>query len=177
MEEGSTDILTDRIVHIEADFTTRSYFTELLEDVTVTGVGADVLTWNPKLSLEVIRPGVGESFSLFTDQTRNRLQYQTIDLSTGSRKTNWVPNNTNDDFNDPYREDYSVVLDDSTNPGIFLKDGIKLEQEAHYPIKYRVHLPVETVQVKFTNKQGKFRVRKVTVAASLGRHFHSSFTT
>lgn len=76
-----------------------------------------IATWDPTYSLSLIADGVNESTTLVNAQRRSRTRY--IRPATALA---WDPTNVNDDFETPWREDYSIAQDPGDND-LLLADG------------------------------------------------------
>lgn len=109
-------------------------------------------TWSPRFSVDLVQEGVNEVISIFSNKTRSRTNY----LTYGD--TDWDDTNVNDDFDTPYREDYSILAD---GDGIELHDGIQtnLVQETNYP--FRARGISRSPMIKVTNDKGHFELRGV----------------
>jgi hypothetical protein len=70
-----------------------------------------VATQDPVYSVSTRSEGIEEQSALVTDRPRDRRIY---DRPPGVRR--WQTDNANRDFYTPYRQDYSIVLEDAENP-------------------------------------------------------------
>lgn len=151
----------------------------------IIGIG----TWNPKYTIKAKPDGVLESETLCADRTKDRTAYyRPFDAAL------WVRSNLNDDFNTPYREDYSVVMD-STKGVLLTEDGNTLAAEgsggllsedslggfnlgtAGVAFNYKQETlepftltprAARYTQLELTNTQGVIAVKQVTLTSERG---------
>jgi hypothetical protein len=109
------------------DFTmklvTRGYKTQDIHHRAFRTASINIATWNPKYTIRTLTDGVNEAQTLVEDRTKNRaLYYRPFDA------TPFETNNTNDDHDTAYRQDYSVVLTETTGE-LLAEDGSGLMSE------------------------------------------------
>ena len=91
---------------IEFYLLTRGYHETDIDHRDFKQASVSLATWNPKYTIKALTDGVGESQTLTADREKDRTKYyRPFDAEP------WSRNNSSDDFNTPYREDYSVPLD------------------------------------------------------------------
>ena len=108
---------------VESYLLTRGYNSKDADHREFRTATLNVSTWNPKYTVKSKLDGVAETQVLTSDNTKDRTAYyRPFDAPA------WVRSNYNDDFNKPYREDYSVVLD-ATRGVLTEEDGDPLAME------------------------------------------------
>jgi len=121
-------------------------------------MAAVVRTWWPTYSVTAVFPGQAERQALVTNKTTDRTKWV-----RPYGKADHVTSNVNDDYNDPNREDYSMVVPvGGVHPGTSLEPDIHQE----WPIERRIHVRAESVQVEFTNTQGRLEVTRCGIPSS-----------
>lgn len=117
---------------------------------------AVVASWNPTLTIGAVADGVNEVFDSITGHTKSRTAYETYST------TAWDPTNTNDDFENPYRQDYSIAPGNGS--GILLQSGLKtnLMQEFTYGFSTRGIARATQVRVKSTSGRIELRGTDLT---------------
>lgn len=68
-----------------------------------TDLQFELWSWNPRYSISTLFDGVSETYTISTNETKDRTAYYTYGGGT------YNTNNTGDNFLNPYREDYSTV--------------------------------------------------------------------
>tara|TARA_R100000306_G_C4374081_1_gene141216 strand:+ start:14 stop:2452 length:2439 start_codon:yes stop_codon:yes gene_type:complete len=167
-QEGTHDIANNKVVDIPFYAKTRSMFYGGIRGKHLTRAYIDYESFSPKLSVNVIPPGHNESVAIMTDETKNRSKYLT------AHTADYDTDNDNDDFDTPYREDYSIVLDpDSTDPGFDLQtDGVSIEALAHHEFKRNLpKINTPHAQVEITNTTGTIEINSIGVEGSLGHSY------
>lgn len=134
VDSGSNEVHTLRQASISDRFVSRGYGAGLPGFKHFNNLNLDLATWWPKYSIKVVTDGPGEEQAIETDTTRDRSKYQVY------HKADWVLDNSNDDFNDPYREDYAIIhatagatLSTGTNglnPGLLAESTIECRTPA-----------------------------------------------
>jgi hypothetical protein len=99
---------TDGLEWIEHDVTYRGYTGGMNQRKRWLYLKAQVETWNPEFEVSVLVDGVAEEFAVAT-RTKNLLKYY-----RPAGEPDWDRTNVNDDHGQAYREDYAVILDDTT---------------------------------------------------------------
>lgn len=147
-------------------------------------------TWNPKYTVKSRTDGVNESVTLVSDRTKSRTNYyRPFD------KAPFNENNTDDDFDTAYREDYSVALADvvtdeyllaengdnltgengdllqteGVTTGIFTGSGITLDrmQETSEPFALTPRQG-RYMQLETSISQGRAKISQVTLTSQQG---------
>jgi len=139
---------TGVLYQIETDVKFRGYTGENdVDNKQWTDVQFELGNWNTSYSIEVLLDGVNESYTVATNQTKDRTQYYTY----GSGSYN--PNNFGDSFLNPYREDYSTlpVLSCRTN-------GWKAGLHQFYTHKGRLKKHSTAMQPQITTTQGSLEI-------------------
>lgn len=123
-------------------------------------------TWSPKLSVNLLRPGVNETTALLTDQTRDRTHY-----TRPAHTADYVLDNTNGDHDTPYREDYSVkfgpggaAAGETESIDLDASGGVafNLKQESRYNRRL-AGLRDRAVQVEILNTLGTFQLQTLAL--------------
>ncbi len=139
---------TGVLYQIETEVKFRGYTGENdVDNKQWTDVQFELGNWNTSYSIEVLLDGVNESYTVATNQTKDRTQYYTY----GSGSYN--PNNFGDSFLNPYREDYSTlpVLSCRTN-------GWKAGLHQFYTHKGRLKKHSTAMQPQITTTQGSLEI-------------------
>jgi hypothetical protein len=88
---------------IETELETRGYMCGVGTDKRYLHAVAEIASWNGAGSIDVIRGGVNEESEVVT-YSKDRTKYQLF------AKRDYDTTNSNDDFLDPFRQDYSVEI-------------------------------------------------------------------
>ena len=167
-QEGTHDIANKKVVDIPFYAKTRSMFYSGIRGKYLTRAYIDYESFSPKLSVNIIPPGHNESVAIMTDETKDRSKYLTANTA------DYDTDNDNDDFDAPYREDYSIDLDpDNTDPGIDLKtDGVALDVMAHHEFKRNIpKINTPHAQVEITNTTGTIEINSIGIEGSAGHSY------
>jgi hypothetical protein len=78
-----------------------------------TETGLSLATFNPCYTVQVVYTGVNNVTTCATNVTRSNIKYDRPFTAQ-----NWNPTNINNDWNTPWREDYSVTLATVTGPNL-----------------------------------------------------------
>ena len=101
---------------ITSTLLTRGYGQPDIDHRNYKTATVNISTWNASYTVKAQPDGVEESQTLCTDRTKSRTAYyRPFDAAP------FEEDNQNDDFANPYREDYSVTLD--VDSGGFLTEG------------------------------------------------------
>ncbi len=142
---------------IESSFTSRGLTTpERLRDKLSQKLVLVLETWNPLYDVFLKQDGINEESQPVADATRSRTRY-----SRPWDRPAWDATNVNDDFPEPYREDYSLPLNTvrpDTDLGFSLGDGlgVGLHQERRHDLS--VSGRGRSPRVRLVNRQGRMRV-------------------
>jgi hypothetical protein len=142
---------------IESSFTSRGLTTaERIRDKLGRKLVMVLETWNPLYDVYQVQDGVNEETQLVASEARSRTRY-----TKPFGRAPWNPTNTNNDFAEPYREDYSLPLDTvrpDTSLGFSLGDGlgVGLHQERRHDLSIggRGRSP----RTRIVNRQGRMRI-------------------
>lgn len=107
----------------------------------------------------------------YPDGPRSRLKYTTFTAD------DWVPSNVNEDFSEPYREDYSMVSGnvDSDTYAMSLGDGVSLDEYQWWTNKLTSEKRGAYFQVKIESLTGRIKIASVTAATLPGsRRFNEN---
>jgi hypothetical protein len=112
-----------------------------------TDVQFELGNWNTSYSIQVLLDGVNESYTVVTNQTKDRTKFYTYGTA------DYNPNNFSDRFLDAYREDYSTlpVLSCRTN-------GWKAGLHQFYTHKGRLKKHSSSLQPQITTTQGSLEI-------------------
>lgn len=111
-------------------------------------------TWWPAGTIVARADGVSEEKSVGTISNFSRTRYR-----RPHGRDDWDDTNTNDDFHEPYREDYAVIIpDDGILPG---DNGMTLELHQTIDRGFRLKTHGRSTQLVFTGTQGRIVVRDV----------------
>jgi hypothetical protein len=167
-QEGEHDISNGKAVDIPFYAKTRSLFYGGIRGKHLTRAYMDYESFSPKLSVNIVPPGHNEDIAIMTEETKDRTKYLTAHTAL------YDTDNDNDDFDAPYREDYSIILDpDSTDPGIDLQtDGVAVDVLAHHEFKRNLpKINTPHAQVEITNTTGTIEINSIGVEGSLGHSY------
>lgn len=153
-------------VDIETEFTTRGFRAEGVDRKRFKELAVRLATWAPTYSLTLITDGVGETDSAITAKTRSRTAYYTSAAA-------WVETNVNDDWDNPYRQDYSVVPD-SDGVSLGTGEGINFDQQQEAEERLGIDERGVTLQLQVTNTTGTIAVKSVTLAADPGQRSYGT---
>lgn len=131
-------------------FETRGYTENTLGPKRRVSGEVAIASWAPALTISTVTDGVNESHDSLVNHTKSRVSYETFN------RTDWDPTNDNDDFNTPYREDYSVA---PGNTGIYLKDGILPQQMQEFSYGWSSRGLGRAARVRIKNTSGRIEVR------------------
>lgn len=154
LEEGSSDNFTrtsEGTQQIQFHIRTRGYSGPGKRN-SYRRFGISLATWAPNYSININMDGVGRTSLIAAGVTKSRTKYYTFD-----RKP-WNTTNVNDDWDTPGRQDYSVT---SQNPGIFLKEGIVVDQRQEFWDNYLIDRPGKYCQLDFLNTHGVTEIRGI----------------
>ena len=147
-------------VDIETYARTRAYQCEDQERKRYTRLVAQMSTWSPTYTVTLVTDGVNETDTVIAAKTRSRTTYYT-------ETTAWNPTNVNDDWDNPYRQDYSVVPDaDGVSLGI--TDGINFDQQQECDETLAISQRGGELQLEITNTTGTVALKSVTLSAVPG---------
>lgn len=147
-------------VDIETYFKTRGYLCEDIQRKRYQRMAVRLATWSPTYTLALIADGVGESATAISGRTRSRTTYYTAAAA-------WTETNANDDWANPYRQDYSVVPDaDGVSMGT--GTGINFDQQQDAEEVLTLDSRGVTLQLEMTNTTGTIGVKSVAMAAQTG---------
>lgn len=161
VEEGFYDIVSGKEYEIEDEVVTRGYNVGGLEDKRHSRLILDLATSRPKIAVSTLSDGAKEETTEGVKSTRDRTKYDVWG------KADYDETNANDDFFEPYRQDYSIAL---PADGLFLgTNGVDpdLLQRGQEPV--RVRQKGEFLQVRIKNTQGRCELKGVQVEARRGR--------
>lgn len=117
-------------------------------------------TWSPSYTIRTMMQGNGSDEDEAADQTRDRLKY-----FDQFEKSDWDPANTNNDFNNAGREDYSWLED---GQGMVMGDGVDVD--AHQEFVHRV--PVNGrglwMQAEISSTDGRLELLAAAMEAERG---------
>ena len=112
-----------------------------------------IATWRPKYSVRVLFAGVNNTVTTVSNQTRSNTTY---DAPFDARP--WSASNVNDDWNTPWRQDYSVSFD-GAGAGMKLKSGVVLTQFQEALDTRRIGMRAgKSYQLEFRNTQGRIKL-------------------
>jgi len=157
---GSWATITERItLPIAAILVTRAYQSPGRMMAKWGHVWIDVQTWLPSLTITAVKPGVGESTTLVEAETRDRTKFDRPHHRADHDLTN-----VNDDFEDPFRQDYSVTLDGvGGSDGLILQDGVTLSHHQERRLAFKLNERERMVQLRIENSTGRVRVMGINI--------------
>jgi hypothetical protein len=140
---------------IETELLTRGYLCGVAIDKQFLSAATELATWNGAGLIKVIRDGVNEQ-STVVSYAKDRTKYNLF------AKRNYDTSNANNDFLDPFRQDYSIQL---SGGGIFLGDGVVLGLHQYSSERIRIRQDSRYVQFRFLGTRGRNKVRGITLLA------------
>jgi hypothetical protein len=146
---------------IQSLFETRAYNPSDVNDIKPMRCTLDIRTWNPNYSASLLFDGVNEEVQIVSDSERSRVQYL-----RPFNKADWDPTNTDDDFNTPYRGDYSIQQT-GTDWEMYLWNGVRtnLHQSARHTVRCRGR--DRSCRVLITGEQGRFNLLAARLEATV----------
>lgn len=145
-DEGFNDISGSTLAEISASITTRAYQVDE-KNTFQRRLFIDLYTWRPKFSVSSFSDGVSEESVLLTDQEYSRSESWRFNDST------YDLTNANDDYNRPYRKDYSTGPDSVQPQSGFLPEAT---QSLRIPLITRRQNRLSWMTV--TNTQGYIQI-------------------
>lgn len=107
-----------------------------------------ISTWWPSSNFSALADGINEERDLGSISNLSRTRYR-----RPYGRAAWDATNANDDFHDPYREDYAVIIpDDGIDPGT---NGITLDLHQTIHKGFRVKCHGRFVRLKIVGLQGR----------------------
>lgn len=141
--------ITGQTYQVATDVTFRGYTCGSPDHKQWTDAHFEFASWNPTYSIEVEFDGVNEKQVLATGQTKSRTTYYKYG------QPDYVVSNVNNDFLNPYREDYSTSGSTLTRCNT---SGIKVGIHQVYVQKARLRRHAATVQPRVTTSQGSLNI-------------------
>lgn len=110
-------------------------------------------TWRPNYTVQVILAGVNNIVTVASSITRSNTTYDApFDALP------WNASNVNNDWNTPWRQDYSVTFD-GAGSGMYLGSGVNLLQFQEAMDTRRIGMRAsKSWQLKITNTQGRMKL-------------------
>lgn len=141
---------------IETELLTRGYLCGVGTDKRYLYAFAETATWNGAGSITTILDGVNER-SVPLSYTKDRTKYNLF------AKRSYDVTNVNNDFLDPFRQDYSIALPEG---GILLGDGVVPGLHQYSSERLRIRKDSRYVQFRFLGTRGRNKVRALTLQAA-----------
>ena len=162
--DGGWDTLT-RVFwqEITSTFTSRSYSSpQRMDRKRGIALSLSLETYRPQYDVFTVDDSVNEVIQTVADRTYSRTAY-----TKPFNKAAWTPTNASDDFDNPYRGDYSVICSNSTQ----LRSGFGVGlQQAQIPHCFRIHSRGRGTQLRIVNKTGRIRVLAMGYEGLLTNH-------
>ena len=150
---------TGVVKHIQTSVTFRGYIAKTLDHKQWTNMAIEVSTLNPSYTLEAQFDGVNEIQNLTTvPETKSNLKYYTYGTP------DYVESNVNNDFLNPYREDYSVIAKTGNSRLQLGTLGVKLKRHQSFVHKAKLKRHSSSIQPKLVSTQGNVDVLSCVVA-------------
>lgn len=147
---------------IKTTFITRAYVSPYVDLARFRHLLLDVQTWNPSFTVSLVPGGAFEETIVTEDVTKSRTAYYKPAGTTAYDREN--PNN---DFDTPYRQDYSIAPLDASfafTPG----DAVRGNHHQQTREVYRLNAVRDrAVRVKITNTQGRVRLFAVQMQGTV----------
>lgn len=152
--QGLDDNIGGTRHQIEDRVLTRAYTMGDMSQTRYNRATLHAETWNPFLSVLATPSGMAEQKIADPIITKNRAKY------FKGLRADYVESNINNDFDLPYREDYSVVVDDSD---FWLHDGVKIEKLQQYVERFAVNATAEGLALDIHGSQGASKLLKIEI--------------
>ena len=153
MNEGPEDVIAGVATDIVLDCKGRGLYKRERRQRLYAGVHTHYDAWASKVTVSVLYPGYAEEQTVMTDETQDRARY------LRSSKSDWTESNANNDFADPYRQDYSVKLPATgMELGDVPSDGVLLEEKQHFEHNRPLMREASLAQVRVQNKAGSIEI-------------------
>lgn len=117
-------------------------------------VSVGLATWAANVTIEALPDGPSEVVTLAQDLEGSRTAYRVL-------RPAYELDNSNDDHDLPYREDYAVQVGDEIEP----QSGVTLELHAEQLWRQRVRARGNSLQVRIASAGGSCTVQRVAVEA------------
>jgi hypothetical protein len=154
-EETDAPIVLEPVV---SEFVSRGYLFDTLEAKSFLRVLLALATLNPTYTIKLLTEGVGESFTLALDRTKNRLKYY-----RPHDAPDWIPTNINGDYLLPFRQDYAWVL--GATDEIFLDEKINPDLMQEIEEKFWGKGRGKYAQISISNRTGRLELKSLNLEA------------
>ena len=146
---------------ISTTFITRAYVSPYVDLARFRHLLLDVQTWKPSFTVTLLSGGAFEETSVASAVTKSRTAYY-----KPAGTTAYDRENSNNDFDTPYRQDYSISPLDAAfafTPG----DAVRGNHHQQTREAYRIaSVRDRAVRVKITNTQGRLRLLAVQLQST-----------
>lgn len=119
-------------------------------------VSFHLLSFAPTYSVSVLNDRVNDVTTFLTNKTYSNLTH------TQWRQADWTPDNSNNDFNNPNRNDYSINL--LANP-MYLWSGVYPQLRQGYALPFRVYGDGAYFMLSVTNTGGNTTISNIEVSS------------
>ena len=163
MNESPEDVIAGVATDIVLDCKGRGLYRRDRRQRLYEGVHAHYDAWASQVTISALYPGQAEEQTVLTDETQERTKYLRASLS------DWTDSNVNNDFPDPFRQDYSVKLPAAgMELGDVPSDGVRLEQLQHFEQNQDLMREASLAQVRIQNKAGRIELTGMGVTIAGG---------
>ena len=156
---------TDRSSLPEVELLTRGYTASMGETQSFSRVNVQIDRCDNDLEIHSLVNGVNETEEFINENSSltNRITYLNANESTGF--ATWNPDNSNSDFNNPYRGDYAIYPIDNTNlTGLALSTaGIATNKYQAYKYLQKINELGNYMQIKCISDAGRFKVKSISI--------------
>ena len=146
-----------------AELLTRGYLAARGTEQQFSQLRLQVGRYNNDMQVDGLIDGINETEYFISEHinSSNRLTYLNANESTGY--ADWEPDNSNGDFNAPYRKDYAVYPSDNST-GINLGDtGIETNLFQAYKYVQKINELGNYMQIKCISDAGRFKVKSISI--------------
>ena len=143
---------------------TRGYFSQRAVEAQFNQLKIQYSRWDSDIKLELLEDGVNEVQLVADDEVNDSNRYNYLNWDSAGA---WDPSNAGDDFDAPYRTDYSVY----PGTGIALNRGIDLKTFQSYKEVKALNTNANFIQVRITSNSGITKVRDVSVSMRANHNF------
>jgi len=136
-----------------------------------------------RLHCNIARRDADTSFDAYTDGRNEAIDVGSIKNSSTDRveymtwdTADWDPSNTNNDFNNPYRKDYTVVPSDSAT-GVNLQSAygdFNLGKYQTYNYEQTFNATGNYCQLRIVNKEGEIKIKDIALSSRANSNLQGS---
>jgi hypothetical protein len=111
--------------------------------------------WQPEYSITAVQDSQFATQNVATNRTKLNTKYLTVGTP------DWNPSNTNNDWSNPFREDYSAYLGEVVGSGFYLQNGVVFETRQNVLERFRVRRNSNSCSLLITNATGTLDIQSI----------------